>query len=258
MRSILIQTISIGLIYLLVGLFNVYSTKDRSCKGNVVKSNIACLIVGIIGTLFFCGLGIWFLLQTREAASWSLFGIGILLTSIIIFYFQCRIFYDDEKFIVRNFFGKKKTIIYKDIIRIEQGLDIIIKTDKDKIVVYNYLIGRGDFLRMIVSRVPEALAENAQKATDHPVVRPFREAVWRPGDSIFLYVLLYLVIASLFVICFFAGDKWIAVFCLGVFFTLLWSAFVFVSIHSAKRAHSSEFWRKVAKYCFKEGYLKDD
>ena len=38
---------------------------------------------------------------------------------------------------------------------------------------------------------------------------------------------------------------------------VVFPAYSALSIISAKRAHSSKKWKKIAKICFKDGYLKD-
>ena len=89
-------------------------------------------------------------------------------------------------------------------------------------------------------------------------VRKFSDSVYRPGEFIFAFIMMYLLFAAFDVLLIvYAGtDTWEAKALLG--FSLLGYVLPIISIVSAKRSHSSKFWRAVARVCYKEGYLKAD
>ena len=89
-------------------------------------------------------------------------------------------------------------------------------------------------------------------------VRKFSDSVYRPGEFIFAFIMMYLLFAAFDVLLLvYAGtDTWEVKALLG--FSVSGYVFPIISIVSAKRSHSSKFWRSVARVCYKDGYLKVD
>lgn len=93
---------------------------------------------------------------------------------------------------------------------------------------------------------------------DKKKVRKFPDSVYRPGEFIFAFVMMYLlgILFDALLIIYVKEYSWEVWAMLGL------SAFCYiipiVTFISAKRAHASKFWRSVAKICYKDGYLKDE
>ena len=93
---------------------------------------------------------------------------------------------------------------------------------------------------------------------DKKNVRRFADSVYRPGEFIFAFVMMYLlgIFFDALLIIYVEEYSWQAWALHGI------SAGCYiipiVTFISAKRAHASRFWRSVAKICYKDGYLKDE
>ena len=256
MKQALFQGLTMLLIYSVTSIFLFYSTRDYKGKSNTMKLHLLSLVIGVIGTVSFLTVAIVIALLSDDPKSWILLFFSILSIPLIIAYFQCRIFYDDEKLIIRNFFGKKKIIFYYEITDIKNGIDTRIFTKETSVNIPNYLSGRFEFLLTLAPHLSKKTGKSAQKAAENPPVRPFRESVWRYKEFYFAYILIYILLIGLFIFSLNIsnGEP-------GIWFSIVgavvWTLMVFISVHSAKRAHSSAFWRRIARHCFKEGYLEE-
>lgn len=223
----------------------------------MMKLPLAYFIIGIVGTVFFFVISFALALLNQDPASWVVFSFSLLSIPLIIAYFQCRIFYDNEKMLVRNFFGRKKMVYYAEIIDVKNDTNTLIETnDGSSVRIPNDLEGRFELLMTLASQLSGKIGNHTRAAAKNPPVRAFRDSVWRSGEIIVAFVLVYAVIIALAVMGLFVSNG-APILWMALVGAIVWTACVFLSIHSAKRAHRSAFWKKIACICFKERYLNE-
>ena len=254
MKELLTMALSMILIYVLVAVFSYVSTKDRSLGENLVKLNSANLWLGIVGLLFSGGISFYFC--TQDENGWIFFLISSPLSLILVVgYFNCRFFYNEKSLTYRNFWGKKTTIPYSEITDVEIGIDVIIFSGKKKVKISPEMVGRSDFFDAIKPYVDAILAEKERNKRENPQpvpkVRKFKDSVYRPGELVFVYVLL--IVLTLFLAIILVAEGYITetiIVCaiIGIVEFLVW--------YAPMRAHSSKFWFAIAKKLYRPGVLK--
>ena len=72
---------------------------------------------------------------------------GVIL---IIAYLNCRITYDDEGFVAKNFFGKKRKFTYDQVTAIKENAhESYIFIGKHKVMVDEFSIGGDEFIKLV-------------------------------------------------------------------------------------------------------------
>ena len=256
--QLILQVIAMISLYVCIALFR-YKT-ERNFEFNLevpaIRMHKGYLILGVVLSASLCLLATWIYLDGSEVASFVVFIFALLSASLIFAYFGFRITFDDEKIVYRHFFENPKIIYYKEITEIEHGLDLIIKTKEKRLVVPNYMTNTVALTLKMMPYLPKR-----KKIKEIPKVRRFVDSVERPYEFIVVFWILEIVICGFYIGLFINQGITIStnvpIFVLGCVSMGICSALVFLCVHSAKRAHSSAFWNKVAKKLFKEGYLKD-
>lgn len=246
------------IIYLVVGLFlNVDYKKKSRCYPHQVRLPQKYFFLGIISSIFFAfGSMISFLGDKKFLALiciiFSSFSFGL-----VIGYFKNRIYFDEEKIISYKLFRVSQKIYYKDIKKFRIGFDIEIETDSNKLLIPNYMVGYEELVICAHKILPQSRHIRGIKK---PKVRKFKDSVERPKEFLFGFVIMEILSVALLLILIFVDiqekDLKLALsMCVGL--PIFINIVIVITVVSAKRAHSSKFWRFVAKYCFKPGYLKD-
>ena len=257
MTNITVRVLTVGIIYIVTSCLSSLSFLKSRRESAIIKMHPIFLVIGIVGSVIFGCISILLAVFNHDTVSLILLGFLILTVPLIIAYFQCRFFYTDTQIVARSFWGGKKTILFSDIKQIDRGLDVILKSESFTLTMPSYFVGVDAFLSVLRKANPK-LNKKIRKKKTVPPVRPFREAVWRPGEFIFVYILMFVICLFYCWLIWYAEGKhftkffWLPVGCL-----ICWGIITFLSIHSAKRAHASAFWAAVAKKFFKEGYLND-
>ena len=125
---------------------------------------------------------------------------GILAALIIIFwgcislflvlgYYGFIVIYDGKKITYRRFFGKYKKIYYKQIVSIEYGLDLYVRTKDDTLKIPNYVTNVNEFYLYLNETV--IIPDSEDKKV--PRVRKFSDSVYRPVEFIFVYTLIIVI-----------------------------------------------------------------
>ncbi|MBE6553544.1 MAG: hypothetical protein E7666_04285 [Ruminococcaceae bacterium] len=252
--QLILQIISLLCIYVLVAVFK-YKTErnfDFNLDSPYIKLHKAYLVIGGSVSILACILSVWSFLQISKSLSFVLFVFALLSSLLVFAYFGFRIAFDDEKIIYRYFFENAKTIYYKDIIEIRHGLDLIIKTNSRQLVIPNYMTNMGALLLKMMLFLPKR-----KNVKEVPKVRSFFESVERPREFLIVFVGLEVVFSALFAWFLIASNFDSRVIIFAAICMSAISGLFFFCVHSAKRAHSSVFWNKVAKKLFKDGYLRD-
>lgn len=252
--QLIVQIVSLLCTYALIVIFK-YKTEHNfkiDLKVPYIKIHKAYLIIGVVLSTVFAVLSAWLFLELSKALSFLAFIFAVLWSLLVFSYFGFRIVFDEEKITYRYFFEKPKHIFYKEIVEIRHGLDLIIQTKDQKLVIPSYMTNVGALLLKMMPYLPKR-----KKVKEVEKVRSFFDSVERPLEFVIVFVMLEVVFIALFVWFLIAShfdSRVIAIMgvCLGAI-----TALVFLCVHSAKRAHSSAFWRKVANLLFKKGYLRD-
>lgn len=253
MENVITVGIAMLLIYAIIGFFVYVSNKDKKIQTSTIRLSIFYLLTGIIATLGFAMLSI-FMVISGEYDAWILFFLFSLPSaSLIIAFFNCRIFYDEESVTYRNFWGKETTIRYTEIIDIEINFDILICSNDKKINIKDQGVGRIEFLKKITPYIDPILKKKKQSLINLPKVRKYRDSVHRAGEFYFGMIVIMVLYFVIMVVMFLEGE-----FIIGVGAAIFALGLDFLIFYSAKRAHSSKFWYVIAKKMYKQGCLKLD
>ena len=240
-------------IYASVGIFRYITTRGTMQEGNIVTLHPAYAVLGVVISLICCILS--FVAYNAEnmdtAVAIFSFVMALIGPVFVLGYLGYRITYDEEKITYRCFFEKPKTIYYKDVVDLKMGMDLKIKTIDRTLRIKNDTVNFKKMFTYIEPRV-EKRVETEPKPV--PKVRKYADSVERPGEFVVLYVVWLTLCAVFWIMAFWAVE----IIYFAIFVTVFSGIYTFSSIYSAKRAHSSEFWRKIAYLCYRPGYLVDD
>ncbi len=244
--------ISVLLINIAISLLGIYMARHVPRSDHVVKPHPANLIVGVFFVLFITGAVVGFLIKDRDPGALFAMPFTLLGVSLIVYYYNCRTWLADSSIIQRNFWGRKREMSYTDIVKIEEeGLEITIhfKSSQKRLVYPKSTVGTDYMLETIRAHVSE---EQLKDDLPVPPVRLFENSVYNASGFYAIWIILYVLGIANVVL----GFWFWPMFPIGIGFMALLTGYIVLSVYSAKRAHASEKWAKVAKRCFKNGYLK--
>ena len=194
----------------------------------------------------------------------SLMVLPLSLLSVLLFlkYYGFEIRYSETDFQYRKFFGNYITITYKDIVDVELGMDLILRTKDDTITFSRHSLGVAEFYVCLLSKVKKP---KKQKKVI-PRVRKIKDAVYRPTEfiaaSIVGFFVLPIVAFALMLYCVFVaknvtpGDE-VPLLVLSGSSLILLPLWFFLTYMSITRAHSSKFWKRLLPYFLKDGYYRE-
>ena len=251
MKTVFLPFVFLGVIYAFNIMIAVAS--KRPSPPNSVRLSRAFLWIGAAGLALMLPVSIFSIAVFGERTFGYFCVIAAVLFSLFIFaYYGFDLVYDDDTITYRYFFEERKTIKIRDVKRLRKGLDLVIETKEKRLTVRNYMSGTDELYLHLQSRVSEKQQTEVKK-----VIR-FSEAVERPGEFIAVYILVSLVHVGLWImVIVFSSDNWLGYVLAGAL-SVPWAAIVFLSVHSAKRARSSLFWRRIALALFRKGYLREN
>lgn len=253
MNSAIFYGVSLFFIQLTVGFLISLSTNDKD-KGSarILKFHISYFIIGMVFTLGLTVTCIILIVMQQYLFLVVFLPLLLLTTIVLIAYFNCRWFYSNMSIVYRNFWRKKTIIRYEQIVCVECGLDIIIKTDNKRYCIYSYMVGKSRFLSFIADYIRPINAEDAI-AENRPAIRSFNESVYRFGEAVFLIAMISImgtgaILLGLYLYFWTTAQPlaWLMWVC-GVQLLII----SFLMVHAAKRAHSSAFWRAIADKLYK-------
>lgn len=260
-QLVFVEFLLVVVIYFAIGYFRFFTEQKRLDKEHkYLHLNSGFFLVGFLGTVISIVLAILAVIFKLYAFGVLLLAFGIVFSFVLSGYYGYRIYFDDEKIVYRKYFESYKAIYYKDVTKIVFEYDLEIKTKKKKLTVPCYMANFNLLLESVKGNCPE----KAMKKVDPKVkVRKFSDSVNRPGEFIFAFVLMYLLDVCLIVFLipgFLNGEIFSSGLSVAMIFIVAivgCFSFPIVTVISVKRAHSSKFWRKVARVCVREWYLKD-
>lgn len=254
MMQLIVQVLSLIGIYIAIGVFSAKTEYNFQFDEEVpcVRMHIGYAIVGIGCTIICAVFSIVECVDGNEGLSALFFFLGALSSLLFLAYYGFRITFDKEKIVYRRFFESPKTIYYKEIVEVRVGLDLLIRTKNQKLVIPNYMTNVPALLLKMMPYMPKR-----KKVKEVPRVKAFSDSVERPMEFIIMFAVLEIFVTSVG-LCVMIYSKFDAASILA--FSVVWfitTGMIFLCVHSAKRAHSSSFWNKVAHVMFKSGYLRD-
>ncbi|MBQ6884390.1 MAG: hypothetical protein IJN56_01480 [Clostridia bacterium] len=253
-------SISLVLIYILISFLMLLARKERSTKKNIVFLSPIFLIVGILGVVGFSVFEIGSIIGKDVVAAAGFMAFILMSLSLIVAYFNCRLYFFDTYVIKQNFLRFKKKIDYDDFLTIKkENGTVIFRTKKTKIKISSQMVGKREFFTALKPYKNNIQDLNNVPFGKVPRVLKYKDAVYNYGEFVFgivifvLFEIVSLVIAFLNIFKF--NNYGIAGLFAGLF--LLVCLAHIATVESAKRHHSSSFWAFVAKYTYKKGYLKN-
>ena len=244
--------ISVLFINIAISLLGIYMARHVPRSDHVVKPHPVNLISGIIFVMFVTVAVVGFLIKDRDPGALFAMPFTLLGVSLIVYYYNCRTWLTDSSIIQRNFWGRKREMSYTDIVKIEEeGMEITIhfKSSQKRLVHPKNTVGTDYMLETIRSHVSE---EQLKDDLPVPPVRLFENSVYDVSGFYAIWVILYVLGVAYLVL----GFWFWPMIPIGLVFMALLTGYIVLSVYAAKRAHVSEKWAKVAKRCFKKGYLK--
>lgn len=172
-----------------------FTEREKSKSGAVILSKIL-LILGIILTITILMPGIVLFIKYGSISALIGFSLFALLPlSMVIGYFNCRIYYNEDGFVYKNFIGIKKEYAYTDItaIRTERHGKIIYIGEKH-ISIDEFAVGCTDFIKFANKKYNQLCGENIQRLSAPPK-DIFNGNLKNPGDFKALFIILYSIVA---------------------------------------------------------------
>lgn len=253
-------SISLVLIYILISFLMLLAKKERSTKKNIVFLSPIFLIVGILGVVGFSVFEIGSIIGKDVVAAAGFMAFILMSLSLVVAYFNCRLFFRDTYVIKRNFLRLKTRIDYDDILTIKkENGTVIFRTKKTKIKISSQMVGKREFFTALKPYKNKIQDLNNVPFGKVPRVLKYKDAVNNYGEFVFcivmfvLFEIFWLVLALINVFKYHDPDG--VCFC-GLAFLLMVLVHI-ATVESAKRHHSSKFWAFVSKFTYKKGYLKD-
>lgn len=174
--------------------------KDEKTKENIVTLSLIIPIIGIICMSVFLIPAIIMLIKHSSLSVFvGLMSFSLLGASLVIGYINCRIKYNDNGFVAKNFFGIKRKFKYADItgIRINQH-ETFLYVGKKKINIDEFAVGGREFLKFVNKKYNQIYKENVPIV---PVEKKdiFNGNLTEPENFKVLFIILYAVVAFLFI-----------------------------------------------------------
>lgn len=242
-----------------IALIVVYTTDislvivaQKKKLSNTVKLSPAFFWIGIVGLTITLPVSIIAILVFHEIAYGFVCVIAAVVFSLLILaFYGFKVEYNEKSINYRYFFEHQKSIEIKEIKQMRNGLDLVISTQNSKLIIRNYMSGKEELYLFLQKKV------SVRNQKEVPNVIRFADAVERPGEFVFMYVLMCVLSIAMIIIILFVKP---AGFYLAFFIILasLFPLIVVLSVLSAKRAHSSNFWCSIARILFRKGYLRTD
>ena len=178
-------------------------------KENLVYLSPVLLWVGIVCTALFLIPGLIVPLYMGEWAGEFLFftAFAIFSGTMIVAYINCRIWYTEEEFTVRNFFGFRRTFRYEDIQSIQGShRDVKLKVRGRTVRIDEAAVGKREFLRVAKKRYRTAHGGNPIPEIKKSKWDIFNGHVDDPGEFLVGYIFMLLFMPAAFLFCFFLAE----------------------------------------------------
>ena len=246
-----------GLFYFAVAVLTVILARRAPKAEHMAKPWVGNMVLGIVFMVLITA--IFIPLAIKDRAPWwtALFivAFNLLGVSFIISYYNCRLWVADTCLIQQDFWGRKKEWRYRDVVKVvEQGYEVIFWfRNTEKWLIYaRDPKGEDPMLAAILERIPEGQLD---PNLPEPPVRLFSNAVYGGAGGYYALWAVFYLLALPFLLMGMVGRSWVMTL-IVLALVAVWTVYIVLAVRSAKRAHASEKWAKIAKHCWKQGSLR--
>ena len=155
------------------------------------------LYLGLFGAAFFLIPTIITFFTVKTLLAPIIFSVLILLPlSLLIAYFNCKIFYDDECFVVKNFFGIKRKYTYDQVtsLRINK-YEKFLYLGKRRVMIDEFSVGGSVFLDLVKRKYR---AIHHERLPSNPKKRPTFNGNIQDSTGFIVIYSIFSVFALLF------------------------------------------------------------
>ena len=191
-----------GLTNVIVKLLKREMLKPRTSREGTVYLPAVLLWVGIVCTALFLIPGLIVPLATGSWETWPFLIFAGMGASLIVGHINCRIWYNEDGFVVKYFLGYRRRFSYSEIESIQGWQrDVKLKVRGCTVRVDEAAVGKWEFLDFARKKYR---IHSGGKAI--PVVRkskwdPFNGHVDNPGEFVFAYLLLLVFMPGAMLVC---------------------------------------------------------
>ena len=193
---IFLKVLTYSLIPLIVsGVISALSRAKsvKSKKDGTVYLSKALLIIGVIGaTASIIPAIITLYSNEKIIVPIGFLAFALLSSTLIVAYINCRIYYDENGFTARNFFGIKRKFTYDEITGIKEDMhEDYLYMGNRKVMIDSFSVGACEFLAFVHRKYRSINKKNLPKIlkTKRDI---FNGNIQDSGGFIFVYALLEL------------------------------------------------------------------
>lgn len=188
-----------GIYEYIAELFNWSDHRTLPKEGQVFyKKNF-----GMTGALLFIALfSTGIITLYLEKSLWvplCLFLFSLIGAVMMIAFVNCRIFYDDEGFVVKNFWGIRKRFAYNQVSSISKNMEsICLYVEKRKVNINEFMVGGEEFTEFV--RKKYRILHNGKASIKVNRKKDiFNDNVLCPKETIFVIITFFLVIVIMMI-----------------------------------------------------------
>ena len=133
------QAIVLCVTYAVVHIFLNKATED-SGKSTTLKISSAFRAMGYILCVANLGFSVVAHINDETGLMWVGLSLALVSALLVSKYYGFSLVYDSKKFVYRSFFGAYRTVYYREILGLENGLDLHIITKNDVIKIPAHLV----------------------------------------------------------------------------------------------------------------------
>ena len=191
----------IYIVYLIVPVIVSYflalaKREDSNNKDGYVHMPVLFLIFGIITSTFFLVISI--IAAFANAPAWCVllfFAFSLLGATFIIVYANCKIFYDKDGFVAKNFFGIKRKYTYEQVKSLKENMhEKYLYVGEGRIMIDEFAVGGSEFIAYVKKKYREIHKGEALPKFNNYKTDIFKGNVSGAGDFIVVYSLLGVIV----------------------------------------------------------------
>lgn len=196
-----------GLTNAVVKLLDREMRKPRASRQGTVYLSPVLLWVGIVCTALFLIPGLIVPLATGSWETWPFLYFAAMGASLIVGYINCRIWYNEDGFVVKYFLGYRKRFSYSEIESIQGWQrDVKLKVRGCTVRVDEVAVGKWEFLDFARKKYRIHSGGKAIPVVKKSKWDPFNGHVDNPGEFVFMYLLMLLFMPGALLVCWFVTD----------------------------------------------------
>lgn len=180
---------------IIIGVFEFFRHPIKSEAGKVFLSKFLALAGSVSSAIFLVPT---FITAFSDEPVWipiGFFAFSLLCSALTIAFINCRISYDEEGFVAKNFFGFKRQFSYNQVTAIEENLhETYLYVGKRRVMIDKFSTGGSEFIALVKKRyrtTHNGLAIPKIQKTKNDI---FNGNVLDAGGFIFVYIMISVVI----------------------------------------------------------------